>query len=278
MNTVAYLRVSSEEQARSGLGIDSQKAKIIELAKEKKLEVGKFYLDKGLSGRLRERPGLNGLLSDIENDGISNVLTYSLDRLARNLALSILIENEFKKHNIKLYTVMESSFDLDDPFQKFIKHTREGMAELEADLARLRTEAALTKKLARGEYPKGTAPLGFEWQGEKPHRTLGISKNSDLAKFIFKQYLELKSLGKVQKLLKEKGFKTARGKDFSGQTIVGILRNPIYKGKFKHSGIEGKINPIIHPRIFNQVQRILGNQRKNLQKTKRRIGYEPRKT
>jgi len=257
MNTVAYLRVSSEEQARSGLGIDSQKTKIIELAKEKKLEVGKFYLDNGLSGRLRERPGLNELLSDIENDGINNVLTYSLDRLARNLALSILIENEFKKHNIKLYTVMESSFDLDDPFQKFIKHTREGMAELEADLARLRTEAALRKKLARGEYPKGTAPLGFEWQGEKPHRTLGISKNSDLAKFIFKQYFELQSLGKVQRLLKEKGFKTARGKNFSGQTIVGILRNPIYKGKFKHSGVEGKINPIIHPRIFNQVQRIL---------------------
>jgi len=257
MNTVAYLRVSSEEQARSGLGIDSQKTKIIELAKEKKLEVGKFYLDNGLSGRLRERPGLNGLLSDIENDGINNVLTYSLDRLARNLALSILIENEFKKHNIKLYTVMESSFDLDDPFQKFIKHTREGMAELEADLARLRTEAALRKKLARGEYPKGAAPLGFEWQGEKPHRTLGKGRGWDLVKLIFKQYLELKSLGKVQKVLKQKNLKTTRGKDFSRQTIVGILRNPIYKGKFKHSGVEGKTNPIIHPRIFNQVQRTL---------------------
>ena len=68
---------------------------------------------------------------------------------------------------MKLYTVMESSFDLDDPFQKFIRHTREGMAELGADLARLRTEAALRKKLARGEYPKGTAPLGFQWQRKK---------------------------------------------------------------------------------------------------------------
>jgi len=270
MKTVAYLRVSSEEQARNGLGIDSQKAKIIELAKEKKLEVGKFYLDNGLSGSLRERPGLKELLSDIENDGTNNVLTYSLDRLARNLALSILIENEFKKHNIKLYEVMESSFDLDDPFQKFIKHTREGMVKLEADLARLRTEAALRKRLARGEYPKGTAPLGFEWQGEKPHRTLGISKNSDLAKFIFKRYLELKSLGKVQKLLKEKGFKTVRGKNFSGQTIVGILRNPIYKGKFKYSGVEGKINSIVHPRTFNQLQRILQSNVKYRREEKRK--------
>ena len=262
MKTVAYLRVSSEEQARNGLGIDFQKAKVIELAKEKKLEIGEFYSDEGVSGSLRERKGLNRLLSDIENDGISNVLTYSLDRLARNLALSILIENEFKKHNVKLYTVLESSFDLDDPFQKFIKHTREGMAELEADLARLRTEAALRKKLARGEYPKGIAPLGFKWQGEKPHRTLAISKNSNLVKFIFKQYLELQSLGKVQKFLKKMRLKTARKKDFSRQTIVNILKNPIYKGKFKHSGVEGKIDPIVHPRIFNLVQRLLESQRK----------------
>lgn len=262
MNTVAYLRVSSEEQARNGLGIDSQKTKITELAKKKKLKVEKFYLDNGLSGSLKERPGLNELLSDIENDGINNVLTYSIDRLARNLTLSLRIEDEFKKHNVKLYTVMESSLDINDPFQKFMKHTREVLAELEADLARLRTDGALRRKLSRGEYPKGVAPLGYEWQGEKPHRTLGISKNSSLAKFIFKQYLELKSLGKVQKFLKDKEFKTVRGKDFSGQTIVGILRNSIYKGKFKHSGVEGKINPIIHPRIFNQVQRLLESQRK----------------
>jgi len=263
MKTVAYLRVSSKEQARNGLGIDSQKEKIIELAKEKKLEIGEFYSDEGVSGRrLKERPGLNELLSDIENNGINNVLIYSLDRLARNLALSILIENEFKKHNVKLYTVMESSFDLDDPFQKFIKHTREGIAELEADLARLRTEAALRKKLARGEYPKGTAPLGFKWQGEKPHRTLGIGDNSDLVKFIFKQYLELQSLGKVQKFLKKMRLKTARKKDFSRQTIINILKNPIYKGKFKHSGVEGKVDPIVHSRIFNQVQRLLKSQRK----------------
>jgi len=266
MKTVAYLRVSSEEQGRNGLGIDSQKAKIMELAKEKKLEIERFYVDKALSGSLKERPRLNELLSDIENDGISNVLTYSLDRLARNLALSIFIEKEFEKHNVGLYTVMESSFDLDDPFQKFIKHTREGIAELEADLARLRTEAALRKKLARGEYPKGTAPLGFEWKGIKPHRNLAISKNSNLVKFIFKQYLELQSLGKVQKFLKKMRLKTTRKKDFSRQTIVNILKNPIYKGKFKHSGVEGKVDPIVHPRIFNQVQRLLEGQRKRQNK------------
>lgn len=120
-------------------------------------------------------------------------------------------------------------------------------------MSNLITEAASRKKLARGEHSKGTASLGLEWQGEKSHRTLGIGENSDLVKFIFKQYLELQLLGKVQKFLKKMGLKTARKKDFSGQTIVNILKNPICKGKFKHSGVEGKIDPIVHPRMFNQV-------------------------
>jgi len=87
-------------------------------------------------------------------------------------------------------------------------------------------------------------------------------KNPYFVKSKFKQYLKLESLRKDQKLLQEKSLKTRRGKNFFRQTIVNILRNPIYKGKFKHSGVEVKIDPIVHPRIFNQVQRWLGNQRK----------------
>ena len=59
---------------------------------------------------------MNRLLTDIETDGIGHVLTYSLDRLARNLALSILIEEEFKRNKVLLHTVLEASFDLEDPF------------------------------------------------------------------------------------------------------------------------------------------------------------------
>ena len=71
MNAVAYLRVSSEEQARNGIVIDAQKVKIEELAKEKKLKIDKWYIDQGISGSLQDRPGLNKLLTDIETDGIT---------------------------------------------------------------------------------------------------------------------------------------------------------------------------------------------------------------
>ncbi len=253
--TVAYLRVSTREQAEKGLGIDVQRDRVKALAKEKGLLIAKFYIDKGKSGKLKDRPGLNQLLSDIAVNGIGYVLAYSLDRLARNLTLSLMIEQDFKKNGITLITVLERSFDLDDPFQKFIKNMREGMAELEAGLITLRTMSGKRKKASQGGYPSGTAPLGFRWTGEKPHRTIVVDdKGKEMVKLIYKTYLEKQSLGKVQKELERRGIRTVNTKRFSREQIRKILLNPIYKGKFKRLGMEQRIEAIIFIRTWNKVQ------------------------
>ncbi|MCD6471621.1 recombinase family protein [Candidatus Aerophobetes bacterium] len=88
------------------------------------------------------------------------------------------------------------------------------------------------------------APLGFKWQGEKPHRALTVSKHSILVKLIFKEYFRLKSLGKIQKLLKEKGIKTTRGKDFSRQAILNILKNSIYIPYSAKKYCKFQLNPL----------------------------------
>lgn len=254
LKAVAYIRVSTKEQANNGLGLAGQKAAILRLAKEKGLSVSKFYEDKGLSGSLKERPGLNELLSDIQADHIGTCLVYSLDRLARNLAISIFVEQEFRKHGVNLCTCLEASFDLDDPFQKYMKHSREGIAELEADLARLRTASALRLKALRGEYPAGTPPTGFRWEGESPHRALVLcQKEAKIVKDIFRSYLELKSLGKVQRKLSSQ---------FTRQGLANILKNRFYLGKWERLGITGRVDRIIDPRVFNKVQALLEKNRK----------------
>ena len=47
MKAVAYLRVSTEGQAEEGLGLDFQRAKIEELAREKGLKVAEYYVIEG---------------------------------------------------------------------------------------------------------------------------------------------------------------------------------------------------------------------------------------
>ena len=257
MKAVAYLRVSSEDQAQNGLGLDSQKDKIEALAGKKGFSIASWYEDAGLSGSLRDRPGLNSLLMDIETDGITDLFAYSLDRLARNLGLSLVIEAELKRCKVKLHTVLETTFDLTDPFQKLIKHSREMFSEFEADMARVRTEAALRKKLSRGEYPKGPASIGYVWSGVKPHRTLAPGARADLVKLIFRKYLEFKSIAELGRFLKQEGYKTERGGDFSVPGLTLILQNRIYLGHFKHSGVEGKVPAIIAPVVWNKANKFM---------------------
>ena len=269
MKAVAYRRVSSEDQAQNGLGLDSQKDKVESLAREKGLKIVEWYEDRGLSGSLRNRPGLNRLLVDIEADGITDLVTYSLDRLARNLALSLVIEGELKRRKVNLHTVLETTFDLTDPFQKLIKHSREIFSEFEADMARVRTEAALRKKLSRGEYPKGPAPLGYIWAGEKPHKTLRPGPRAELVKLIFRKYIEFKSTAKLSVFLKDQGEKTPRGGDFSIPGLTLILENKIYLGKFRFSGVEGKLKAIIAPIVWNKAQKILRSRKRSYKKSRR---------
>ena len=54
------------------------------------------------------------------------------------------------------------------------------------------------------------------------------SKELQLVETIYKQYLKLGSLGKVEKYLREKNLKTKNGKYFQKETIKGILKNPVY--------------------------------------------------
>lgn len=251
---VGYVRVSTKGQAKNGLGLGAQRKAIERLAKEKGLTVSKFYEDKGLSGRLKDRPGLKGLIRDVETDSIGYVLVYSLDRLARDMVVSLFIEQKLKKFKVSLITVLEQEFDLDDPTQKLMKRMREVFSEFEGDIAGLRTETALTLKVERGEYPKGVAPLGFEWTGEPPHRTLRVCRvQADMVRDIFRCYLEVGSLSKVQRRLSSQ---------FTRQGLAKILKNRFYLGKWERFGVSGRVDRLIDPRIFNKVQRLLESKRK----------------
>ncbi|GAH83291.1 unnamed protein product, partial [marine sediment metagenome] len=63
MKVVGYTRVSTEEQARSGFGLDAQKETIWDYAKKRKLGEVVFYEEKGVSGALEERPALAELMA-----------------------------------------------------------------------------------------------------------------------------------------------------------------------------------------------------------------------
>ncbi|MGO9956203.1 MAG: recombinase family protein [Solirubrobacteraceae bacterium] len=146
---IGYARVSTDEQdltaqrdALAALGVDS----------------GRIYVDHGLTGTNRERPGLREALAACRA-GDTLVVT-KLDRLARSLPDARAIADELTAQSVKL-NLGGSVHDPTDPVGRLLFNVLALVAEFESDLARMRTregmKVAKAKGRLRGKQPKLSA-------------------------------------------------------------------------------------------------------------------------
>ena len=97
-----YIRVSTEEQAKHGYSIESQKSRLIEWAKEHNYQVVDIYADEGKSARTKisNRKELLRLLDDVKSDKIDRIIIWRLDRWFRNVADYYRIQDLLDKYNV----------------------------------------------------------------------------------------------------------------------------------------------------------------------------------
>ncbi len=115
----------------------------------------RIYVDHGLTGTNRARPGLREALA-AGRTGDTLVVT-KLDRLARSLPDARDIVAELTEAGVKL-NIGGSVHDPTDPIGRLLFNVLAMIAEFEADLARLRTregmKVARAKGRLRGKQPK----------------------------------------------------------------------------------------------------------------------------
>src|SRR6187431_3219096 len=160
---VSYLRVSTDKQGRSGLGLEAQRAAVTNYLNGGKWTVVKEYVETE-SGKRSDRPKLAAALSHAKDIGATLVFA-KLDRLTRNVDL--------------LRTLVASGVDLvfcDLPhvppgaMGRFLLTQMASVAELEAGLISERTKAALAAAKARGVKlgnPNGARALRGKQVGNK---------------------------------------------------------------------------------------------------------------
>ena len=145
---IGYARVSTDEQdltaqrdALQALGVDPER----------------IYVDHGLTGTNRDRPGLREALAACRA-GDTLVVT-KLDRLARSLPDARDIVDELTRREVKL-NLGGSVHDPTDPVGRLLFNVLAMVAEFEADLIRMRTregmKVAKAKGRLRGKQPKLT--------------------------------------------------------------------------------------------------------------------------
>lgn len=147
---VAYIRVSTAEQADSGLGLEAQSAAVTAECARRGWELVAIYEDAGASGKtLRQRPGLEAALAAIENGTAGTLMVAKLDRLSRSLLdfAGLMADAQRRGWNL---VAMDLGIDLSTPAGEFMASVMASAAQWERRIIGQRTKDALAIRRAQG--------------------------------------------------------------------------------------------------------------------------------
>lgn len=154
---VAYLRVSTQEQADSGLGLEAQRARVEAYCTAQGWKLVSVHTDAGVSAKTLERPALRAALDTLCPGRV--LVALKLDRLTRTARdldeLTALVHR-----NGGEWATVEGAYDTATAMGRFMLRVVADIAQMEREVTAERTSAALQAKRSRRER-LGTTPLGY---------------------------------------------------------------------------------------------------------------------
>jgi site-specific DNA recombinase len=227
---LGYVRVSTEEQASRGHGLEAQERAIRAFAESQGFELIGIEKDSGVSGAKKpsERAGFRRVLQLAEERRYSVLLVWKFDRLARNLFYSVTTVNDLQeKYGVVLRSVTEP-IDTSNPMGQMIFTLLAGFAAEERRVIIRRTLAGKREKASRGGFSGGAAPLGYG--RDREGGLMVLEAESAVVLRIFELRQTGLSLMSIACELNNEGVATKRGGKWYPATIRYILDNPKYRG------------------------------------------------
>ena len=216
MKFVTYLRVSTERQGQSGLGLEAQRAAVAAHMLGRGEVVAEFVEVE--SGKSADRPQLALALAEAKRAG-AVLLIAKLDRLARNVAfIANLLESG----------VEVTAADIPEA-NRFVLHIMAAVAEQEGRAISERTKAALAAAKARGVKLGWSMPSRKAEQRQAARKGVAVrvAKADDFAVNVLPIIRDLQASGMplrgVVSVLNERGVKSARGGKWQATTVRNIL-------------------------------------------------------
>ncbi len=162
---VIYCRVSTDEQAEHGVSLDAQEAALRAYCTMRGLEVVEVVVDAGVSAgkALATRAGGARVLDLVRRRHVAAVVAYKLDRLFRDCADCLAVTRAWDAAEVALHLVEMGgqAIDTSTAMGRFFLTVMAGAAEMERNLIRERTAAAMAHKRARREFCGGEPPYGW---------------------------------------------------------------------------------------------------------------------
>ena len=217
-SAIAYLRVSTQRQQRSGLGIEAQRAAIARFAEAEGISLVGEYIEaetgKG-SDAIDRRPKLAAALAAAKSAKCC-VVVSKLDRLSRDVAfVAGLMAQKVP------FIVAELGRDADP----FMLHLYAALAEKERRLISERTKAALAAKRAAGaRLGNPVSALDAAKLGRKVQSATADRYVRELLPFLTTLRAGgITSIGATTKALNERGVRSPRGGRWHVSSVSNLL-------------------------------------------------------
>ena len=230
-----YLRVSTEEQATSGLGMEAQKVRCDAMVLvDGHTEPIQYYTDDGVSGTKdpHKRPGSSVMLQDIKAGKVKALYVAALDRVARSVMFTLQVVEEMKQYNVT-FVCCKEKLDTATYHGMFALQMFAALAEMERNMTSERTKDALTEKGKRDGEKGGRVPYGysrtFAVNEQKENKTTGVEidqKQAVVVRYIFDLRMNKRfSMKAIADALNKKYPISPRGGEWYASGVREILLN-----------------------------------------------------
>jgi DNA invertase Pin-like site-specific DNA recombinase len=239
---VSYIRVSTQKQGESGLGLEAQQAAVKQYLKGGDWQLVREVIEIE-SGKRSDRPKLAEALKLCKRHKATLIIA-KLDRLARNVAF--------------ISNLMESGVEfvaVDMPAaNKFVIHVLAAVAEHEAEAISRRTKDALAAARARGVKLGGrrVPPERFEEISKLGRKAAAVAlrKQREAREHDIKPIVDeitasgIKTLRGIANELNARGEPTPRNRQWSAVQVMRILNNT--KASSHRDSTDGRVVSLMH--------------------------------
>lgn len=162
MKVYGYCRVSTSEQAVSGMSLESQQQQITGYAMMKGWTVAEFFVEAGVSGSvpLADRPEGQRLLASLQAGDV--LITARLDRTFRSASDALGTLEQLKDDKIGLHMIDLGGDVTGNGIGKLVFTILAAVAENARDTIRERVREAKAYRVSQRLFNGGKRPFGYD--------------------------------------------------------------------------------------------------------------------
>lgn len=220
MKGYGYIRVSTDDQAKEGVSLESQEAKIRAWCAASGVDLAAVFVETMSGGRADNRPQLQAALAAVcQARGV--LIVYSLSRLARSTTDAIGISQRLEKSGADLASLTER-IDTTSAAGKMVFRMLAVLAEFERDQIKERTMAAMSHLRRKGVRISGKVPFGYDLAPDGSWLLPNESEQAGL-RLIAKMHNERMSLRQIGQTLDREGISPKQGGRWDHSAVRKIL-------------------------------------------------------